>query len=117
MINVLCPPSFHFDIIRTEQFQCFEGIWEVVHKKEKQEWTYHGAVWKQEWTYRGPHWSGPREFTPTRTTEARPIEYFSIQHMTTLARQKDFLFGHKKNMFIFVNVAVRNDVGRCVTFR
>ncbi len=83
MIHVLCPPSYHFDIIRTEQFQCFEGIWEVVHKKEKREWTYHG-----------PHWSGPESSPPTRTVETRPIKYFSIKHITTLTRQKDFDFGY-----------------------
>ncbi len=41
-VNVLCPPSYQFDIIREEQRQCFEGIREVVHAKEKQEWAYHG---------------------------------------------------------------------------
>ncbi len=41
-----------------EQHQYFEGIWEVVHEKEKLEWTLYGAL--QSTT---AHWNGPREFS------------------------------------------------------
>ncbi len=54
-VHVPGPLSHHFDITRTEQRQCFEDIWEVVHEKEKQEWAYHGAL--RDIT---AHWNGPR---------------------------------------------------------
>ncbi len=52
---VLCPANYHFC---EEQHQCFEGIWEVVHEKEKLEWTLHGALRSTT-----AHLNGPREFS------------------------------------------------------
>ncbi len=40
-VHVLCPPSYHFDIIRKEQCQCFGDISEVIRGKEKQESAEH----------------------------------------------------------------------------
>ncbi len=57
-VHVLCPPSHHVDIIRKEQRQCFENIWEVVTEKEKQEWAYDGALRKTT-----VDWNGPRVFS------------------------------------------------------
>ncbi len=54
-VHVLCPPSHHFDIIRKEQRQCFEDIWDVVHEKEKLEWAYQGALRNTT-----VHWNSPR---------------------------------------------------------
>ncbi len=57
-VHVLCPPSYQFDIIRKEQRQCFEEIWEVVHEKKKQKWVNHGALRNTT-----AHWNGPRVFS------------------------------------------------------
>ncbi len=39
-IHVLYKRSYHFDIIRKQQRQCFECIWEAAHAKEKKEWVF-----------------------------------------------------------------------------
>ncbi len=43
-VHVLCPPRYYFDIIHKEQHQRFEGIWEVVHEKEYEEWADYGVL-------------------------------------------------------------------------
>ncbi len=58
MVHVLDPPTRHFDIIHQDQRQCFEGIYEVVHEKEKQEWAYHGILRDT-----SAHWNGSRGFS------------------------------------------------------
>ncbi len=51
----MCPPNYQFDIIRKEQRECSEDIWEVVDENEKQEWPYHGGLWVTT-----VHWNGSR---------------------------------------------------------
>ncbi len=70
LVHVPGPPSHHFDIIRKEQRQCFEDIWEVVHEKVKQEWAYHGAL--RDTTV---HWKGPRLFSTDMFSRDPPKGY------------------------------------------
>ncbi len=36
-VHVLCPLSYKFGIIHKKERLCFEGVWEVVREKGKQE--------------------------------------------------------------------------------
>ncbi len=81
--------SHHFDIIRKEQRQCFEGIWGVVHEKDKQEWAYHGALRNT-----SVHWNGPECSSPTCNLETRPERYTSIQCTKT----EGLHFGQKESV-------------------
>ncbi len=61
------------NIIRKDQRQYFEDLWEVVHEKEKQGWAYQGALRKT--TVR---WNAPRVFSTDvysrDPTSAHPAE-------------------------------------------
>ncbi len=41
-VTFQCPASYRFDIIREEQTQRCEYIWEVAHEQETHNWAYNG---------------------------------------------------------------------------
>ncbi len=68
-----------------EQHQYFEGIWEVVHEKEKLEWTLHGAL-----RTTTAHWNGPWEFSTDVYSQTHPARYILIHHTMTSPRHVSF---------------------------
>ncbi len=77
-----------------DQRQCFEGIWEVVHYKEKQEWAYHGDLRNIT-----AHWSGSREFsTDVHSRDPSRRVCFNSPHGDITNAERNFWLTESKSL-------------------